>query len=276
LFFFTASGTAATLARSAMGLTSNRARQLGSQHKLQRGFTLVELLVVISIIAVLAALLLPAVNMAREAGRRSSCSNNLRNLALAAQAFDQAKGNYPASRTFWNDAIYKSGANYPQSIGANTARMHILTWVHEIMPNIERQDMRALMARFRSSPPVELAGQKVARLRDYLSLTQHPLGGSPTPFEGPRGDMVILDLAGRGNYVAVRPSGTEPKVKFYTFAYEPPEQIANLEDTKAECAARAAKIASSSGPKRPHRSFRAPSTRPPIRNTYSGSTTSGS
>ena len=38
--------------------------------------------------------------------------------------------------------------------------------------------------------------------------------------------MVMLDLATEGNYVAVRPSGTEPKVKFYMFTYEPAEQLA--------------------------------------------------
>ena len=38
----------------------------------------------------------------------------------------------------------------------------------------------------------------------------------------PRGDMVILDLETEGNYLAVRPSGTEPKVKIYLFAYDPP------------------------------------------------------
>src|SRR5689334_25224221 len=69
-----------------------------------RAFTLVEMLVVISIIAGLAALLLPAVDMAREASRRPSFGNNLRNLALAAQNFDPAKGYYPASWTFWNHA----------------------------------------------------------------------------------------------------------------------------------------------------------------------------
>ena len=45
--------------------------------------------------------------------------------------------------------------------------------------------------------------------------------------------MVMLDLAAEGTYVAVRPSGTEPKVKYYMFTYEPAEQLANLEDTKA-------------------------------------------
>ena len=59
-------------------------------------------------------------------------------------------------------------------------------------------------------------------------------GGDKQPLAGPKGDLVILDLALEGNYVAIRPSGTEPKIKFYMFTYEPPEQLANLEDAKAE------------------------------------------
>ena len=45
---------------------------------------------------------------------------------------------------------------------------------------------------------------------------------------------MILDLAAEGNYVAVRPSGTEPKVKFYMFAYEPPDRIADMAQTRGE------------------------------------------
>src|SRR5262245_19571769 len=63
----------------------------------RRGFTLVELLVVIAIIAMLIALLLPAVQAAREAGRRSSCSNNLRQMALAVHTYSDSKNQLPSS-----------------------------------------------------------------------------------------------------------------------------------------------------------------------------------
>lgn len=94
------------------------------------------------------------------------------------------------------------------------------------------QRMQRLMAQFRDRPPKSLGGIDVAGIRDYLASKTIRLNGDIEPLDGPVGNMVILDLAEAGNYVAVRPSGTEPKAKFYMFAYTPAEQLADLHLTR--------------------------------------------
>jgi prepilin-type N-terminal cleavage/methylation domain-containing protein len=89
----------------------------------RRGFTLVELLVVIAIIGVLVALLLPAVQAAREAARRTECQSNLRQLALALHNYENAHGKLPY------------GAPWPFTTGTGG------TWTAFILPFIEEQSI---------------------------------------------------------------------------------------------------------------------------------------
>ncbi|GHT41225.1 hypothetical protein FACS189443_2710 [Planctomycetales bacterium] len=107
------------------------------------GFTLVELLVVISIITMLAGLLLPAVQAAREAGRRAACMSNQSNIAFALINYENTRGHLPPLRA----KMQYSGGSAGQSVAANelstTAASAVgnlpteLTWIGFLMPFLE-------------------------------------------------------------------------------------------------------------------------------------------
>lgn len=97
---------------------------------LRRAFTLVELLVVIAIIGILVALLLPAVQQAREASRRGSCGNNVKNLCLAMHNYHDTQKWLP---TNW---IGKPGMGQTAAYNiAGTGR----SWIFNILPQIEQE-----------------------------------------------------------------------------------------------------------------------------------------
>lgn len=105
------------------------------RRSLRVGFTLVELLVVISIIAALMALLLPAVQSARESGRRTQCTNNLYQMAFAATQFDQARGYAPG----WRNPSPNPADNVPN--GSATAYLRPSTWTVPLLNYMERKDV---------------------------------------------------------------------------------------------------------------------------------------
>jgi prepilin-type N-terminal cleavage/methylation domain-containing protein len=96
-------------------------------------FTLVELLVVITIIAILIALLLPAVQAAREAARRAQCSNNLKQVGLAAIAFESLRGRFPPGEL----------GNLPQVLNdsMNTNKHQWTGLLPHLMPQMELNEL---------------------------------------------------------------------------------------------------------------------------------------
>jgi prepilin-type N-terminal cleavage/methylation domain-containing protein len=106
--------------------------------KRRHGFTLVELLVVIAIIGVLIALLLPAVQTAREAARRSQCTNNLKQIALGAHNYLTSHGKFmPGSVTPFNPRRNDNGWNRTRIPDPSSD----YTWPILILPFIEQQNI---------------------------------------------------------------------------------------------------------------------------------------
>src|SRR5690242_20110554 len=115
--------------------------------KITTGFTLVELLVVIAIIGVLVALLLPAIQASREAGRRSNCIDNMKQVALAVLSYETNRRSLPLAYTP-NDTSSKlvgncNGKKLPTTtkpgIPANKLKKHF--FLSFILPYMEEQKL---------------------------------------------------------------------------------------------------------------------------------------
>lgn len=112
-----------------------------------QAFTLVELLVVIAIIGVLVALLLPAVQAAREAARRMSCTNNIKNVALAIHNYHDARKHLPFSIDYGRyGGEYYLQPNYSRNYASESKykrdrNLNGKGWIVDILPQLEQQAM---------------------------------------------------------------------------------------------------------------------------------------
>jgi prepilin-type N-terminal cleavage/methylation domain-containing protein/prepilin-type processing-associated H-X9-DG protein len=120
-----------------------------TRRRRRQGFTLIELLVVISIIGILVGLLLPAVNSAREAGRRAQCQNNMRNVGLGLLGYANRKNAFPPAGVFFEDPTVSDPTKsvLAHALGASggipVAALNRAgySWVLSIMPDLDQQDI---------------------------------------------------------------------------------------------------------------------------------------
>lgn len=201
----------------------------------RRGFTLIELLVVIAIIGVLIALLLPAVQSAREAARRAQCVNNLKQLGLAMANYESALGVYPPAYVGDPRAVGTAyGVSYPDE---NINTLPGFAWGMLILPHMEQGP---LYAAFNTDLPCwapdNTTGART-KLNAFLcptvtegdgpfELHQYTNGDSGAPNDG--GEFAPAITFARSHYVTNaginQPWG---RTKAYSYDFNKPEPLPN-------------------------------------------------
>ncbi|MCH2115819.1 MAG: DUF1559 domain-containing protein [Pirellulales bacterium] len=156
----------------------------------RRAFTLVELLVVIAIIGVLVALLLPAVQAARETARRAQCQNNLKQIALGFHNHISAQQHFPAGGWEWRwtgDPDRGFGKEQPGS------------WIYNILPYIEQASLHDLGA---GQQPEAKALSRVQLMQTPLAMFICPSRRSVQTYPDPGAGLGIYNAASRPTPVA--------------------------------------------------------------------------
>lgn len=188
MFFVKEIALASCQAKVHPGLT-RRAKAVGGAAWAQCGFTLVELLVVIAIIGVLVALLLPAVQAAREAARRAQCKNNLKQMALGVLNHHDVHQHFPTGGWGWFWAGDPDRGFGPDQPGG---------WIYNTLPFLEQNTLRDQGAD--GQPDAVTQAQKLSSRR----VLESPLEMITCPSRRPGGRIYLYKNA-KGIFNALKP-----------------------------------------------------------------------
>lgn len=179
--------------------------------KCRRGFTLIEMLVVVAIIGILIFLLAPAVQMAREAARRSSCLNNMKQLGLALHSLHDKQNVFPASGRVIRDPVTHEIVD-----------MRGWSWIVDLLPDLEQQQLWDTLDTHKGSPLLRYGDPDAHAI---ARATVIPLLFCPT-YRGPKSVKVAADMVekealtnykymGATHFNSLERASTQPTVPLY-------------------------------------------------------------